>query len=321
MDVLGLPGSDLESDSEMIASLLAVGHEFATDRYWNDTATALISGLIAHIGSTAKPSERNLTTLRSYLYNDDLDYLLATLLDNKAVVSPLARDEFVSYLAAPSDKTRPCIRSTATTYVKALGSSRVAATLESSSFDLADVVAGKPMTIYLVIPPEKLESHKTLLRLWISTLLTAVTSRREIPRLRTLFILDECAQLGSLPALRQSITLLRGYGLQVWAFFQDLSQLRLLYPQDWQTMVNNCGVLQSFGFNNQLMARDWTDLLGVDADELMRLPAEDAMMCLAPGGPRRCRRLDYLRDEAFAGLFDPNPRYALVAPPGAERAA
>ena len=45
----------------------------------------------------------------------------------------------------------------------------------------------------------------------------------------------EAAQLGTLGALRQAVTLLRGYGLQVWSFWQDLSQVRNLYPQDWQT--------------------------------------------------------------------------------------
>jgi type IV secretion system protein VirD4 len=49
---------------------------------------------------------------------DDLDYNIAVWLDKKEVVNPLARDEFVAYLSAPSDKTRPCIRTTACTYMK-----------------------------------------------------------------------------------------------------------------------------------------------------------------------------------------------------------
>ena len=114
-DLMRLPGSTHEDDSEMLASNLAVGHDFTTDRYWNDTATGLLAGLCAHIATTSPPEERNLTTLRRYLHHDDLDYLIATWLDGKVVTSPLARDEFVAYLAAPSDRTRPCIRSTACT--------------------------------------------------------------------------------------------------------------------------------------------------------------------------------------------------------------
>jgi len=112
---------------------------------------------------------------------------------------------------------------------------------------------------------------RALLRLWVGTLLTAVTSRKVIPQTRTLFVLDEAAQLGSLGALKQAITLLRGYGLQVWTFWQDLSQLKTLYANDWQTMLNNSGVLQVFGLNNHLMAKEWAEVMGVDAGELIGL--------------------------------------------------
>src|SRR5262249_19831800 len=33
-DLFKVPGSDTESDSEMLAAQLAVGHEFSSDRYW-----------------------------------------------------------------------------------------------------------------------------------------------------------------------------------------------------------------------------------------------------------------------------------------------
>jgi type IV secretion system protein VirD4 len=170
------------------------------------------------------------------------------------------------------------------------------------------------LSIYVVIPPEKLDSHRALLRLWVGTLLTAVSRRRHVPNQRTLFLLDECAQLGSLPALRQSVTLLRGYGLQVWSFWQDLSQLRLLYPQDWQTMFNNCAVVQTFGVASHLMAKEWGEVFGQDPHELRTVAPEETLVLINDQGLRRCQRPDYLRDKAFAGLFDANERFALVRP-------
>jgi type IV secretion system protein VirD4 len=315
-DLFDLDHADAESDSEMIASMLAVGHEFTTDPYWTDTGVGLTAGLIAHIGLSEKAEKRTLAGLRKLLHHDDLDYHLACQLDAKSVNSPLARDEFVSYLSAPSDKTRPCIRTTACTYVKALGSAAVADSLGPSSFSLRDLAAGMPMTIYLVIPPDKLTSHRGLLRLWIGTLLTAVMRRRQIPRQRTLFMLDECSALGTLDSLRQAITLLRGSGLQVWTFWQDLSQLKLRYPLDWATMLNNSAILQGFGFNNHQIARDWADLTGMPVNEIARLEPEDCALSLHREGRRVCRRLDYLRDEMFQDRFDANERYALL--PGAQ---
>lgn len=312
LDLFKLPRSILECDAEMLASLLSVGHEFSREPYWDDTARALLSALVAHIATTNPKTSCNLNHVRSYLYHQNLDYMLAELLDDDKVENPLARDEFNAYLAIPEDKTRPCVRSTATSYLKALGSPDVARTLETSSFDLTDLMDGKPLSIYVVIPPEKMDSHRALLRLWIGTLLTAVTSRRRLPRRRTLFLIDEAAQLGSLAALRQAITLHRGFGLQVHTFWQDLSQLRMLYEKDWQTMVNNSAVLQVFGVANFQMAREWAEVVGRDPHELLGMGPDDAMVHLPGEGSRRCRRANYLEDGVFKGMFDPNERFFYI---------
>ncbi len=309
LDLFKLPRSIMECDAEMLSSLLSIGHEFSREPYWDDTARAILSALIAHIASTTAKGGCNLNHVRSYLYHQNLDYMLAELLDDDKVENTLAKDEFNAYLAIPEDKTRPCVRSTATSYLKALGSPDVARTLESSSFDLADLMEGKPLTIYIVIPPEKMDSHRSLLRLWIGTLLTAVTSRRRLPRRRTLFLIDEAAQLGTLAALRQAITLHRGYGMQVHTFWQDLSQVRMLYEKDWQTMVNNSAVLQVFGVANFQMAREWADVVGKDPHELLGMAPGDAMVHLPGEGSRRCRRANYLDDAAFRGMYDPNERF------------
>lgn len=312
MDIFDLDKSILDCDAEMLASMLSVGHHFADDPFWSDSASAIMAGLIAHIASTFPKEERNLNSLRGLIYHDDMDYTLATLLDKDEVVNKMARDEIVAYLSHPAERTRPSVRSTASTYIKVFGSREVAETLESSSFNLQDVVSGEPISIYIVIPPEKLDSHKALLRLWVNTLLTAVISRRKIPRQRTLFLLDECAQLGSLPALKQAITLLRGYGLQIWSFWQDLSQLRLLYPQDWETILNNSAVLQTFGVANHLMASEWSKVVNWDAQDLHELDPEEALVMIHGEGCRRCRRPDYLMDPVFANHFDANERFSLL---------
>jgi type IV secretion system protein VirD4 len=310
LELLDLPRSDPESDAEMLASLLAAGHEYCADPFWSDAANGLLAGLIAHIASYP-PGQRHLGHLREWIYAQHMDDAIAALIDNNMVKSRMARDLLSAYLAAPAERTRPCIRTMACSYLTAFGSEQVVQTVRSSSFRLQDVYDGKPLSIYIVIPPDKLESHKSLLRLWVGTLLTAVMRRTVMPRQRTLFFLDECAQLGTLPMLRQAITLLRGSGLQTFTFFQDLSQLRQCYPNDWQTIINNSGVLQVFGITNNGMAKEWSEVLGVPQAQLARLPREDAVVFRQGMGSVVCRRLDYLKDPEFSGMFDPNPRFAL----------
>jgi type IV secretion system protein VirD4 len=319
LDILSLPRASVDEDAEMLATLLSAGHAFDRDPYWSDTGIGITAGLIAHIAGTCPPEERHLGKLRDWLHHDEMDYTIAQALDLKTVQSRMARDEFVAYLSAPDDRTRPCIRSTACTFVKALGSASVAETLRSSTISLQDVLEGKPLSIFLIIPADKLDSHKALLRLWVGTLLTVICRRPRIPKERTLFLIDECAQLGALPALRQAITLHRGSGLQCWSIWQDLSQIRLHYPLDWQTMLNNSEVLQVFGSNNHLMAKEWAEVLGMEPGELRRVAPEQAVVSVQGHDCRVCRRPDYLRDKAFAGLFDPNPRFDLHPLPGPER--
>ena len=310
-DLFKVPGSDSESDAEMLAAQLAVGHEFSSDRYWEDTGRGLVAGLIADVASSSPPDKRNLCTLRELLYNDDLDYTLAVALDSrKKSMSPLARDEFIAYLAAPSDKTRPCIRTTATTFVKCLGSTCVAKCLEKSTFDLCDLLNNKPMTIYLVLPPEKLLSHRALLRLWVVTLMTVVMRRTRLPKQRTLFLLDEAAQLGSLDLLPQAVSLLRGYGLQVWTFWQDLSQLMKLYPSNWEALVNNAAVLQAFGVPGHAARIGWRAVLG-DADSQLasELHSDEMLVAVTGQAIARHTRANYLRDKPFVGRFDANQRF------------
>jgi type IV secretion system protein VirD4 len=169
-------------------------------------------------------------------------------------------------------------------------------------------VSGAPLTIYIVLPPHMLGSHGRFLRLWISALMSLVMRRRRRPEKSTLFILDEAAQLGPLDELRTAVTLMRGYGLQTWTFWQDLSQLRILYPQDWQTMLNNCAVLQAFGANNLRAATDVADMFGaLDGRGFLMLEADEMLLQIAGDEAVVAARPNYLRDPPFEGLFDKNP--------------
>jgi type IV secretion system protein VirD4 len=194
--------------------------------------------------------------------------------------------------------------------VKCLGSSCVAKSLERSTFDLCDLLHSKPMTIYLVLPPEKLLSHRGLMRLWVVTLMTIVMRRTRLPRQRTLFLLDEAAQLGALDLLPQAVSLLRGYGLQVWTFWQDLSQLMKLYPSNWEALVNNAAVLQAFGVPGHAARIGWRAVLGdTDAQLAGELHADEMLVAVTGQPTSRHTRANYLKDRAFAGRFDANHRF------------
>ena len=166
------------------------------------------------------------------------------------------------------------------------------------------------MTIYIVIPPDKLNSHRPLFRMCMATLFRAITSRKRIPDQRTLFLIDEAAQLGHFSYLQTIITLCRGYGVQCWTFWQDIQQIKECYPTGWETMLNNCGVLQTFGCSTYLMAKELEAVMGIKAEGIMRLAqAQDQLILLKDKGVTLSKKLDYLRDALFANSYDPNPFY------------
>ncbi len=243
----------------MIADLLAIDNTGDdSHRFWDNSAFGLLSGLIAYVASlddeqlsaivsekvtTGKSTfallkqskanrRRNVSNLIRTLHSDDVVYNLATVLDDIGKYIPqLAYREIASFLQK-ADKERSGVLSTVNSYLKAFNSEKVLSTLDDSSFLLNDILwDGAPdFHIYLIIPPDKLKSHKALFAsLGRDNPLRAITSRfRSIPAKRTLFVLDECAQLGTFPFLESAITLCRGYGLQTWTFWQDLAQLKQL---------------------------------------------------------------------------------------------
>ena len=314
-DLFALPGSEIDGDSEMLVDLVTGGDlTLGKDPFWDLTAGGLLTGLIGYAAELDDPNKRHLGTALDLLHHDDIDYHLAVLLDNHKFKTPLIRQEIAGYLSHEGDRCRPSVRSTAQAKVKTLCGAAAQRSLQASTFDLQAVLRGDPLTIYLVLPPEKLHSHRAILRLWLGVLLTTVMRRQHRTPQKTLFILDECAQLGTMPLLRQALTLLRGYGVQVWTFWQDLSQLKQLYPQDWPTIVNNSAVTQVFGMTNHLMAAECAALLGVRSEALLGLSPAEQMVHRARRGVTTARRLDYLRNRRFAGRFDANRRF--VAAPG-----
>ncbi len=285
--------------------------DFGGDKnlYWVSRGRQALLAAILHVATDYEPEQQNLAQVRKLInemaVNPDKG---ARALANSR--HPEAR-AIADNLKISAPETLGGILSFAQEGIDFLRGPLVERSTRQSTFDLSAITSGKPLSIYVVLPPHMLESHARLLRLWISTLLTLVMRRRNRPPEPTLFILDEAAQLGTLAQLRQALTLLRGYGLQTWSFWQDVSQLQLLYPRDWQTMVNNCRVIQAFGANNLTAASSMASLMGfVTGTGLLDLLQDEMLLQIAGDDAVIARRPNYLTDPIFDGLFDDNPLFA-----------
>lgn len=296
----------------MMAELLAGQSALHTkEPYWPDQGKMLLSGLLAHEMLHARrlnrePSLRRVVDILFSKGAAGTDAELALLLDEESP-SDFTLQAIASILAVNADSTRTSIISFARQFLKILISESIIRSLEDATLDLAEIQKGEDFTVYIVIPPNKLQSHSALLQIWIRIILSSVMERKEIPEKRTLFLLDECAQLGALEELRTAVTLLRGYGLQVWMFFQDYSQIDRLY-KDSNTLVNNCGVVQAFGTTRAAAADPIAEVIGnISGNKLMNLDRTQQMLSVVGQRPHTAVLCNYLQDPLFRGRFDENP--------------
>lgn len=125
----------------------------------------------------------------------------------------------------------------------------------SDIFDPQEILHQRDNSVYIVIPPRHLSRQVRTVRLLLSGMLdeTMRQSPASTPRggySSTLFLLDEVGQFGALDPLRKAVTLGAAYGTILWMFWQDLAQLKNVYPEDWGSFLSNSCIQQYFGCND-----------------------------------------------------------------------
>ncbi len=302
--VLNFEGGEIEQ-CKMLAEMIILPNALTNDVFWDKRAEQLISGLLLYLASSSPPALQNLTELR-YLLNQSRKDLEFTVKDMAR--SNIAEVKTVAHaLAGTEPKVLASILSTAQAHTDFLAGNQVSSAIARTTFDIEDVILGKPLSIYLVIPPDKLDTSAQLIRMWIGMLFNLILMRNHAPEYRTLFILDEAAQMGRMELLTKAITLLRGYGLQTWSFWQDLSQLSSLYP-NWETLYNNCRVHQNFGITNARFAKQVSQLTDYpNHREILKLDNDEILLQVAGDEAVIAQRPNYLSDLLFEGQADPNP--------------
>ena len=100
-------------------------------------------------------------------------------------------------------------------------------------------------------------------------------------------------------------------------FFQDFAQIERMLPGEWSTLLSNTAAIPAFGVPNLLSASELSRVLGDFSEEGLR-QMDRSSLALQVSGRRgiTARRLDYLLDPAFQGLYDPHPLLGSKPPGG-----
>lgn len=301
------PHKSIATLAQWLTSVLYGPRQIKDDPFWDDSAKILLSGAMGRLLDICYGGERNLEALYKMMYVSDPIYQIATILDHEKDLNPFAHSRLAAFLSIDADRTRSCVLSTAQTNIGFLGDETVQKATAQTTLDLDAIQRGDTLTVYIIFPPQYLNSHAPLARLYVDCFIQLMMERREIPRPASKIIIDECAQFQLQETLRTVFTLLRGYGLSIHAIYQDLSQLKRQFS-DYETILNNCGVVRAFGCNTGLLARQTADIMGISPTEVAKLASDEQYVSMR-GNVQRMKKLNYLTDSRFEGLYDPNPYY------------
>ena len=173
-----------------------------------------------------------------------------------------------------------------------------------------------------------------------STRVAAASSNRGYKH-RLLLLVDEFTSLGKLDFFENQLAFCAGYGLKCFMVAQSLNQLQKTYGEK-NSILDNSHIRVTYAANDEITARRISDLVGqatltkrqrsfsaakllggrsvseseqefarplLTADEVLRLPYDEAILLVSGMAPYRCKKLMYYLDPRFsarAGLLPPD---------------
>jgi type IV secretion system protein VirD4 len=288
------PGSDEYVDDLAYLADAVIISQSSRDPHWDDSARELVAGLIAFV--VESPQYRDSASLglvRALLSLPGPQLRVAIRDAQNLEPGSIARAKLARFEAETNEIDS--VMSTARTQTGFLDSEVLTRNMETSDFSFEELCGGN-ISVYLVLPPDKLETYARWLRLMVSIAIRAVSrgcatrslsvslpsqvlgqpgarglggsKSLDIQRpqnsvgLPVLFILDEFGTIGKLNAVAQAYGLMAGLGMIMWAFAQDLNQLKRDYPDHWETFIGNSQAMTCFGVMDNFTADYISKMLG-----------------------------------------------------------
>lgn len=138
------------------------------------------------------------------------------------------------------------IQSTAATCLNLYQDPIVQENTSTTDFLVEDLlIPEKPVSFYLVIPPNDIERMTPLIRLLINLMLNRLIRDMKdehvagVKRQRLLMMLDEFAQFGRFETIESAMAVCASYGIKMCIITQTITQLYQSYTKD-QAIMGNC---------------------------------------------------------------------------------
>ncbi|SMG53039.1 conjugal transfer protein TraG [Paracoccus sp. J56] len=317
--------------------------------HWEKTSHALLVGVILHV--LYAEEDKTLARVAAFLSDPrrSIEATLAAMMKTPhlgdagphPVIASAARE-----LLNKSENERSGVLSTAMSFLGLYRDPVVAQVTSRCDWRIADLIAaGKPSTLYLVVPPSDISRTKPLIRLVLNQIGRRLTEDLHAKDRghRVLMLLDEFPALGRLDFFESALAFMAGYGIKSFLIAQSLNQIEKAYGPN-NSILDNCHVRVSFATNDERTAKRVSDALGTATEmkamknyaghrlapwlghimvsrsetarplltpgEVMQLPPEDEIVMVAGTPPIRARKARYYVDPRFRErvLSPPDPR-------------
>jgi type IV secretory pathway TraG/TraD family ATPase VirD4 len=115
--------------------------------------------------------------------------------------------------------------------------------------------------LHLILLPDKMISHKRLLRLWV-TCCNRTLIRNGLQDSPVLFLLDECGNLGEFKLLHECVFMLCGYGARYVFILQSLAQFKEMFGEADTTVRARFDCTVFFGLRDRTTAEQMSKTIG-----------------------------------------------------------
>lgn len=238
-----------ESDARRLASILLGDAPKGDGQFWHDEALNLLSAVIlgsVSIGRNQLNDVRELLTISNATKGkepSELSAALSTLAGD--TFEPGAKRRLISFVGYEA-KMQSSILASINAKMSIWDTPEIADAVSRTDLPFRDLKT-EVSTIYVVLPFDKMNDYGAFLRLMVGQFYQAMIKGGMANGIPVTCIIDEFPALGTMKELVRALAEIAGYGVRFWLFVQNLSQIKALYPDDWNVIVSQCSTVCIFG--------------------------------------------------------------------------
>lgn len=247
------------------------------DPFWEKSETALLEAICFYLYYEVREEDQNFSNVMRMMllakvkenqedYKSTLDIMFEQL--EKRNPNHIAV-KYYKIFKMGAGKTLKSILISATTRLGAFNLGRVQNLTNVDTIDLSTI--GDEKTILYVVIPSADSTYNFLVSMMYSQLFSSlyfhaendseVCKHKRLPY-EVRFLLDEFANIGEIPDFEKKLATMRKYAISCSIILQNLSQLKTMYKDAWESIIGNCDSFLFLGGQEQTTLETVSKKLG-----------------------------------------------------------